>query len=48
MKELVELLELDFEMIMEKLLHKDSSDKIITILNSLREDNPLKPIKAAA
>ena len=48
MKELVELLELDYELIMEKLLHKDSSDKIITILNALQEDSTKEPIKAAA
>ena len=48
MKELIELLELDYEMIMEKLLHKDSSDKIMAILNALREESPSEPIKAAA
>jgi len=48
MKELVELLELDYELIMEKLLHKDSSDKIIAILNALQEDSTKEPIKAAA
>jgi hypothetical protein len=48
MKELVELLELDYEVIMEKLLHKDSSVKIIAILNALREDNPLESMKVAA
>lgn len=48
MKELIELLELDYELIMEKLLHKESSGKILAILNALREDMPLEPIKAAA
>lgn len=48
MKELVELLELDYELIMEKLLHKDSSDKIIAILNALQEDSLGESIKAAA
>jgi len=48
MKELAELLELDYELIMEKLLHKDSSNKILAILNALREDNPSEPNKAAA
>lgn len=48
MKELVELLELDYELIMEKLLHKDSSVKIIAILNALREDDALEPMKVAA
>lgn len=48
MKELVELLELDYELIMEKLLHKDASEKILAILNALREDNHVKPMKVAA
>jgi len=48
MKELVELLELDFDLIMEKLLHKDSSDKIIIILNALRGDNPTRDRNVAA
>jgi hypothetical protein len=48
MKELVELLELDYEMIMEKLLHKDSSAKIIAILNALRDDDLLEETRKAA
>ena len=48
MKELVELLELDYELIIEKLLHKDSSEKIVAILNALRQQNRLEPIKTAA
>lgn len=48
MKELVELLELDYEVIIEKLLHKDSSARIVAILNALRQESLLEPIKAAA
>ena len=48
MKELVELLDLDYELIMEKLLHKDSSDKILAILNALIDDNPSEPNNIAA
>ena len=48
MKELVELLELDYELIIEKLLHKDSSERIVAILNALKQENLLEPIKTAA
>jgi len=48
MKELVELLELDYEVIIEKLLHKESSARIVAILNALRHENLLDPLKTAA
>ena len=48
MKELVELLELDYEVIIKKLLHKESSARIVAILNALRHENLLEPLKTAA
>lgn len=48
MRELVELLELDFERVMEKLLHKNSSAKMLAILNALRKDHPPLPHQTAA
>jgi hypothetical protein len=48
MQELVELLELDYEMILEKLLHKDTSDKMLAILNALQYQGADQSNKIAA
>ena len=48
MKDLVDLLEIEYEVIIEKLLTKDSSAQIIAILNSIKVDNPDEISKNAA
>ena len=48
MRELVELLEIDYETIIEKLLDKDSSAQILAILNVLKDDDRDEPSKIAA
>jgi len=48
MKELIELLNIDYEEVIEKLLHKDTSERMIAILNALKQTNLQDPIKTAA
>jgi len=47
-RELVELLELDCEVIMQKMLDKNSSTKITAILCALQGEPPQTPTKKAA
>jgi hypothetical protein len=39
MKELVELLDLDYEIVFERLLNKNSSAKILALLNALKNND---------
>jgi len=39
MKELVELLNLDYEIVFERLLNKNSSAKILALLNALKNND---------
>jgi len=48
MKELVELLELDYEIVFEKLLNKNSSARILALLNALKNNNQTEVLKKAA
>jgi len=48
MKELVELLDLDYEIVFEKLLNKNSSAKILALLNALKNNDQIEVPKNAA
>ena len=49
MKKLIELLDLEYEIVFEKLLHKNSSARILALLNAVKNNNQTEvPKKAAA
>ena len=47
-KELVELFDLDYEIVFEKLLNKNSSAKILALLNALKNNNQTEVLKKVA
>ena len=48
MKKLIELLDLEYEIVFEKLLNKNSSARILALLNALKNYNQTEVLKKAA
>jgi len=48
MKKLIELLDLEYEIVFEKLLNKNSSARILALLNALKNNNQTEVLKKAA